>query len=170
MKRMWHLFAIAAAVAMSALFASPASAADTIGGHFGAVIPLVSRDNGTTTTVSDDFSAGFPMGVTVKRDGGWAFDLELVPVVQNKPLFVSLTVHPGVVKSLAHGYAAGVRMAFDAKAASWGFTPLVNHAFPVPGHSYVWFVEGVVPVRFQNDSAKDVHTSVGLGAHLGVGF
>jgi len=148
-----------------------AAAQDRLGGHFGAVFPLVSHLDGETTTIGDDFKIGFPMGITVKGNGRWAFDLELVPVIQNDPLFVSLTVHPGIIYSLSMGYAAGVRMAFDANASSWGFTPLVNKAFPVSGHTCSWFVEGVIPVRFQQpDPAGGVKTSIGFAAHVGVGF
>jgi hypothetical protein len=156
-------------VAIALTVPARAAAQDRVGGHFGAVFPLVSHAGGETTTIGDDFTIGFPMGVTVKLTGGWAFDLELVPVIQNDPLFVSLTVHPGVIRSLSGGYAAGVRLAFDANAPSWGFTPLINRAFPVKGHAYSWFVEGVVPIRFQ-DPGGGVHTSVGLAAHVGVGF
>ncbi len=147
-----------------------AVAQDRVGGHFGAVFPLVSHVGGETTTIGDDFTIGFPMGITVKGNGRWAFDLELVPVIQNDPLFVSLTVHPGIIYSLSKGYAAGLRMAFDANASSWGFTPLVNKAFPIKGHAISWFVEGVVPVRFQQDPDGGNQTSVGLAVHVGVGF
>ena len=147
-----------------------AAAQDRLGGHFGAVFPLVTRAGGETTTIGDDFKIGFPMGITVKMNDGWAFDLELVPVIQNDPLFTSLTVHPGIIHSLPHAWAAGVRMAFDVNDSSWGFTPLLNHAFPVPGHNYAYFVEGVLPIRFQQGPAGDVQTSIGLAVHVGVGF
>jgi len=111
----------------------------------------VTRVGGTTVTLGDDFSIGFPMGITVKTSDQWAFDLELVPSIQNDPLFVGLTVHPGIIRALSNGYAAGLRMAFDVNQASWGFTPLVNKAFPVPGRPYAFFVEGVLPIRFQAD-------------------
>jgi hypothetical protein len=146
------------------------SAQDRVGGHFGAVFPLVTHANGDTTTIGDDFKVGFPMGVTVKMNDKWAFDLELVPVIQNSPLLVSLTVHPGIIHSLPNRFAAGVRMAFDVNEPSWGFTPLVNRSFAVPGHSYAYFVEGVVPIRFQQDSSLANHTSIGLAVHVGVGF
>ena len=61
--------------------AAPANAQDRIGGHFGTVIPIVSRAGGSTTTISDQFKIGFPTGITVKTDSPWAFDLEFVPVV-----------------------------------------------------------------------------------------
>jgi hypothetical protein len=149
---------------------TPAGAQDRLGAHFGAVLPLVTRANGDTTTIADDFKLGFPMGVTVKTSNQWAFDLELVPVIDDNPLFVSLTVHPGIIRSLSGGYAAGLRMAFDVNQASWGFTPLVNRALPVRGHAYAFFIEGVVPIRFQQDASRANHTSVGLALHLGVGF
>lgn len=146
------------------------AAQNRVGGHFGAVFPLVSHAGGETTTIGDDFTVGFPMGITVKLDDRWAFDLELVPVIQNDPLFVSLTVHPGIIRGLSKGYAAGVRLAFDANAASWGFTPLVNKSFPIEGHASSWFVEGVMPVRFQEDPDGGVQTSIGFAVHVGIGF
>lgn len=146
-----------------------AAAQDRLGGHFGAVFPLVTHAGGETTTIGDDFKIGFPMGITVKTSDKWAFDLELVPVIQNDPLFVSLTVHPGVIHALSGGYAVGLRMAFDVNDSSWGFTPLVNKAL-VHGHGCAWFVEGVVPIRFQSDPAGGTQTSIGLAVHTGVGF
>jgi hypothetical protein len=147
-----------------------AGAEDRIGGHFGAVFPLLTHASRETTTIGDDFKIGFPMGVTVKTSARWAFDLELVPVIQNDPLSVSLTVHPGIIHALSGGYAAGLRMAFDVNEPSWGFTPLINRAFPVRGQPYSVFVEGVVPIRFQQDPAGGNRTSVGLAVHVGVGF
>ena len=108
---------------MVLLSATEASAQNRLGGHFGAVFPLVTHANGDTTTISDDFVIGFPMGVTVRTSDKYAFDLELVPAIQNDPLHVGLTVHPGVVVALERGWGAGVRMAFDVNEPSWGFTP-----------------------------------------------
>jgi hypothetical protein len=39
------------------------------------VLPLVTWADGTTTTISDDFKIGFPMGITVKKTDKVAFDL-----------------------------------------------------------------------------------------------
>jgi hypothetical protein len=145
-------------------------AQDRLGGHFGALFPLVSHVGGETTTIGDDFTIGFPTGITVKMNDRWAFDLELVPSIQNDALLASLTVHPGILRSLPHSLAVGLRMAFDVNQPSWGFTPLLNHAFPAHGHAYAYFIEGVVPIRIQEDPAGGTRTSVGLGVHLGVGF
>lgn len=147
---------------------SPALAENRLGGHFGAVFPLITHAHGETTDISDDFKIGFPMGITVKKTDLWAFDLELVPVLDfndDGPLGVPLTVHPGVLRSLGGRWTLGLRMAFDIGGASWGFTPLLNRGL---GSHY--FVEAVVPIRFQDDDLGEGSTAIGFGVHLGVGF
>src|SRR5262249_42852370 len=47
---------LAAAMVLTCLAASLASAQDRIGGHFGAVFPLVTHANGETTNIGDNFS------------------------------------------------------------------------------------------------------------------
>lgn len=143
-------------------------AQNNVGGHFGIVLPLVSRADGTTTTIADDFVIGFPMGITVHTGSRVSFDLELVPVIQNEPRDVALTVHPGVLVGVADRVTIGARMAFDVNRPSWGFTPLVNYRLTRMKRS-VLFGELVVPVRFQQVDGKSV-TSIGLAAHLGIGF
>lgn len=150
--------------------AAEASAQNRLGGHFGAVFPLVTHANGDTTTISEDFVVGFPMGITVRTSDKYAFDLELVPAIQNDPLHVGLTVHPGVVVALEGGWGAGVRMAFDVNEPSWGFTPILNHGLFKVGEGGTLFGELVVPIRFQSAGRNNTFTSVGVGVHLGVGF
>jgi hypothetical protein len=153
------------------LAASAASAQDRLGGHFGVVFPLVTRANGNTTNIGDDFKVGFPMGITVKTSDKYAFDLEIVPALdpqENRPINVPLTIHPGVLRSLGNSWTGGLRMAFDIGGASWGFTPLLNKGFPMGGHNY--FVEFVVPIRFQDDGLGDTHGAITFGVHLGIGF
>lgn len=105
----WIAMCAVAAVA-SGPAASPVVAQNRLGGHIGFVLPLVTHANGDTTTISDDFVIGFPMGITVRKSDTFAFDLELVPAVQNDPLHVDLTVHPGFVAGLPGGWGAlGVR-------------------------------------------------------------
>lgn len=164
-----HCRTAAIAALATTLLTGSAAAQDRVGGHFGAVIPLVTRADGTTTTVSDDFVIGFPTGITIRTSPRWAFDLELVPSIQNEPRHVDLTVHPGVIASIGGGFGAGLRMAFEVKRPSWGFTPLLNRGFPL-GAGTSLFGELVVPVRFQIDPAGEGFTSVGLGIHAGIGF
>jgi len=165
--RIWRRAAQAALVVLAVAIASPAHADDQLGGHFGVVFPLISHANGETTTISDDTKVGFPMGITVKTSPEWAFDMELVPVIASHR-FTSLTVHPGIIRGLPNHFAAGLRMAFDVRGSSWGFTPLINHGFPF-GHQAL-FVEGVVPIRFQENADGVAQTSVGFAVHIGVGF
>src|SRR5262245_23699348 len=148
-----------------------AAAQNRVGAHVGAVFPLITRANGETVDIGDDFKVGFPIGITIKKTDTVAFDLELVPVLDpndDSPIDVPLTIHPGILRSLGGSWTAGLRMAFDIGGASWGFTPLINRGFP--SGDYTYFLELVVPIRFQDDSAGDSHTSVGLGVHVGVGF
>jgi hypothetical protein len=161
------------AIVLMAIFSGPfisvAAAQDTLGGHIGFVLPLVTRANGTTTSISDDFVIGFPTGVTVRKSPTFAFDLELVPVIQNDPLHIDLTVHPGAVWGVGNGWGAGARLAFDVNHASWGFTPILNHGLLKVGTGSTLFGEIVVPIRFQ-DNGSGMFTSIGLGVHIGVGF
>lgn len=148
---------------------APTAAQDRVGGHFGVVIPLLTRANGDTTTAGDDFVIGFPTGITIRTSDRIAFDVELVPVIQNEPLHVDLTVHPGVILDVGGGFGAGLRMAFEVNRPSWGFTPLVNHSFGGVGGTSL-FGELVVPIRFQLAPSGSRYTSVGLGVHAGIAF
>jgi hypothetical protein len=166
-----HVTSVVLGLAASVLVSSPAHAQDRIGAHFGAVFPLVTHVNGDTVSISDDFKIGFPMGITIKTSGTLAFDLEIVPVLdphENGAIGVPLTIHPGILKGLGNGWTLGGRMAFDINGASWGFTPLINKGFPQG--NYTLFVEGVLPIRFQDDSVGETHTAIGLGVHVGVAF
>lgn len=163
------LLLTAAALGIVAASGTAAYAQNSLGGHFGFVLPLVDRFDDNTTTIADDFVIGFPMGISVKTSDTITFDLELVPVIQNDPLNIGLTVHPGVILALDDGWAAGVRMAFDVDRPSWGFTLLANRQLAdVGGRSA--FAELVVPIRFRTNSAGTTSSSIGLGIHFGIGF
>jgi hypothetical protein len=161
--------AILLAVAVSLGLPQTVAAENRVGGHFGFVVPLVTWVDGESTTVSDDFKIGFPVGITVKRQGRMAFDLELVPVVQDHPLGVDLTVHPGLIWDLGPA-AAGVRVAFDVNQASWGFTPLLAKGFKLANGQDTLFAEVDLPIRFQEGRRGDNQTAVTLAAHFGWAF
>ena len=139
-----------------------------IGAHVGFVLPLVSRADGTTTTIADDFVFGLPAGIGLKRVGRFVLDMEAVTGIQNSPRDFSLELHPGIVMSVTPNLAAGLRAAFDVEGHSWGFTPLVNRTLYV-ARSHSLFGEVVVPVRFV-DAPSGTTKSVGLAVHVGVGF
>jgi hypothetical protein len=135
-----------------------------LGGHFGFVFPLVTSDGSDTMTINDDFAIGFPMGITVKKDGPWAFDLELVPSINDHD--VELTVHPGVLYAIDENWTAGLRMGFDIQQSSWGFTPLINRKLYDLTESSHLFIELPVPIRIKEDDS----VTVTFALHLGIGF
>src|SRR5258705_9685347 len=95
----------------------------TLGGHIGFVLPLVTHSGGQTTSLADQPAVGFPVGITVKGSGRTAFDLEFVPQYNaTGQRLTTLTVHPGLIYSLGHGYAVGLRAAFVVDNPTVGFT------------------------------------------------
>jgi hypothetical protein len=172
MGRRGRLVAVTLVAAVCLGSAAAARAQDRLGGHIGVVFPLVTHVDGDTVSIGDDFKIGFPMGITIKTSETVAFDLELVPVLdpqEHSPIGVPLTVHPGILKSVGHGLTLGGRMAFDINGASWGFTPLLNKGFPIGG-GLTYFVEAVVPIRFQDDAIGETHTAIGVAVHTGIAF
>ena len=159
-------------LAMTLAMALPAAAQSNLGGHIGFVLPLVTHANGQTTNLGDNFSIGFPMGITVKGKGRTSFDLEFVPSVQNDPRKVGLTVHPGLVWGVGHSVGVGLRAAFDVNSSQFGFTPLINKSWPIKGDGFfkAYFVEAVLPVRFNRPAVGPDSNPVTFGLHFGVGF
>ncbi len=150
-----------------------ATAQDNLGGHVGFVLPLVTHAGGQTSSLEDNFSIGFPLGITFKGKGRMAYDLELVPAIQGSPRKVSLTVHPGLVWGLGHNWAAGMRIAFDVNSPQFGFTPLVNKSWPIKAQNSffkAYFIEAVLPVRFNRPAGGPSTNPVTFGLHFGLGF
>jgi len=174
-RNVWHniparkLLLVSAALTLSALQAP----AQTIGGHFGFVLPLVTNAGGQTTNLADNFSIGFPMGITIKGKGRGAFDMEFVPSIQDSPRRVTLTVHPGGVWSIGHGFAVGMRAAFDVNSSQFGFTPLLNKSWPIRGENgffKAYFIEADLPVRFNRPVGGPATNPVTFAMHFGLGF
>jgi hypothetical protein len=163
------LWVVVGALLMSRV---PAAEAQTnLGGHVGFVLPLVTRAGGDTTTIADQFSIGFPLGVTFKGKGRMAYDLELVPGVKGTPRLTTFTVHPGLVWAVGHDVGVGIRAAFDVNTPQWGFTPLLNRSWPIENSLFkAYFVEAVLPVRFNRPTNGISTTPVSFGLHFGLGF
>ena len=161
----------AAVVLMFLAGAARSEAQTTVGGHLGFVLPLVTHAGGKTTNLADNFAIGFPLGVTFKGQGRMALDLEFVPAIQDSPRHTSLTVHPGLVWGLGHGFAAGLRAAFDVNSSQFGFTPLLNKSWPIEHNFFkAYFVEAVLPVRFNRPTGGPSSNPVTFGIHFGLGF
>ena len=146
----------------------------TLGGHIGFVLPLVTHSGGQTTSLADQPAVGFPMGITVKGSGRTAFDLEFVPQYNaTGQRLTTLTVHPGLIYSLGHGYAVGLRAAFVVDNPTVGFTPLVNKSWPIKHNNSLfkaYFVEADLPVRFNRPVGAPATNAVTFAMHFGVAF
>jgi hypothetical protein len=125
-----------------------------VGGHVGFGFPLVTKDGDNVSSLADNFQMGLPIAITVNGPGRMYFDLELVPVVVDKPREIQLVVNPGFLWRLGHGFAAGSRVGFLAnsdqtKTAQFGITPLIVKSWPIE-HSFFkgYFVEGDFIFRF----------------------
>ena len=135
-----------------------------LGGHFGIVHPLVIFSGGKTTTIANSYNVGFPTGVTIKTSTKFAFDIEFVPFI-NEGNRVNLLFHPGALFPLGKNFTFGTRAAFEINQGAYGFTPLLNKAFPMKNNTAV-FAELVLPVRF--DGFGNMATIIAL--HIGIGF
>jgi len=146
----------------------------TLGGHIGVVFPLVTHSGGQTTSLADQLAVGFPVGITIKGSGRTAFDLEFVPQYNaTGQRLTTLTVHPGLIYSLGHGYAVGLRAAFVVDNPTVGFTPLVNKSWPIKHNNSLfkaYFVEADLPVRFNRPVGAPATNAVTFAMHFGVAF
>jgi hypothetical protein len=146
----------------------------TLCGHIGFVLPLVTHSGGQTTSLADQPAVGFPVGITVKGSGRTAFDLEFVPQYNaTGQRLTTLTVHPGLIYSLGHGYAVGLRAAFVVDNPTVGFTPLVNKSWPIKHNNSLfkaYFVEADLPVRFSRPVGAPATNAVTFAMHFGVAF
>ncbi|HWB86581.1 MAG TPA: hypothetical protein VG675_20730 [Bryobacteraceae bacterium] len=121
----------------------------TVGGHLGFGFPLVTTAGGDVTTLADSFQMSLPVAITVSGSGRMYFDLEFVPLIVDSPREVRLTVNPGILWRLGHGFAVGSRVGFDVNSSQFGITPLVVKSWPIE-HSFfrAYFIETDYVVRF----------------------
>jgi hypothetical protein len=167
-------------VALQVAAGAAAHAQTTVGGHVGIGIPWVTwagGPNGETTNVFKSYSINVPFGITVQGQGPVFFDFEFVPGVnQGPPHNTSLTVDPGVLFKLGHGFTFGMRAAFDVNTSRVGFIPLLNKSWPL--HSQpsqkaffkTFFVELDVPVKFDRPPGERATNPVTLATQVGFGF
>jgi len=128
------IFFVSCFIGLTISTAVSAQAPPRLGGHFGVVFPIVTRSDGRTITIADDFAVGFPMGITIRNSSPFAFDFEFIPTINRSPRQdVTLTVHPGVIYSFEKNYGVGIRAAFDVGADAYGFTPLVQRSWKIKG-------------------------------------
>lgn len=142
-----------------------------IGGHVGFVLPLVARGGGSTALpIVDNFTIGFPVGLTVRTNSPVAFDFEFIPTI-NTPgrnnFF--LTIHPGIIYGFKKKYAVGLRGAYDAGNNSYGFTPLISRGYKI-NDKLGFFIEADFPIRWNQRETGGRFASGAFAAHFGLAF
>src|SRR5262249_39349887 len=119
----------------------------------------------------DNFIMGVPMGISVRGTQRLYFDLEFVPFIVDRPRAINLTVQPGLIWQLGHGWGVGARLAFDVNTAAFGPTPLINKSFPIEnGFFKSWYIEGDFPVRFARPIEGPKRNTFTVAIHVGLGF
>ncbi len=144
-----------------------------MGGHVGISIPWVTRGGGQTTSIADSYTIGVPFGVTVKGQGPVFVDFEFVPAVNQSPHENSLTVDPGVLFTLGHGFTGGLRALFDIPSSRVGFVPLLNKSWKLHngnGFFKTFFVEVDLPVEFNRPPGGPATNSFTFATETGFGF
>ncbi|MDW3194547.1 MAG: hypothetical protein R8G66_19370 [Cytophagales bacterium] len=147
------------------------SNAQSIGGHVGIVHPLFTLSEGETSTIADQYTVGFPIGLTIKRKSNPSVDFEFVPFMTNGSID-NLLIHPGVLFGLGAGFTFGTRLAYETGPETYGFTPLLNKGFTI-GNNKSIFMELVLPVRFGSRSvldSSDNFSAYTIAFHVGIGF
>jgi hypothetical protein len=172
----------------------PAPATDsgnnTIGGHVGVAVPLVTVQGYTsgahaaaplegTTTVSDEFILQIPIGVTVRTSRRLSVDFEVIVGTSVNPTGeTALTVDPGVIYDWGP-LATGLRLAvpIGATPMAMGLIPLVNRGIAQIGGA-TWFIEAAFPIMFHAGGAPTRVNTTGTNSrvewstvlHTGFGF
>lgn len=162
-------FLLAAAAALS--FTVLPVCAQEITGHIGFLLPLATREAGQNTTLLDQLAYGFPVGITVKREGPLALDFEVAPEIETSPLKIHATIHPGLVLSLPFRFEAGLSAAYTPGSdAKYGFTPIIGRTWRLPREFFLfreYFVEAEIPVRFRRPAVGPDTIPVAFALHTG---
>ncbi len=140
------------------------------GGHVGVVVPIVTRGDGDTVTLAEDFIIGFPFGLTVRTNGPIAFDFEFIPTL-NTPTNQNFRflVQPGIVYTFKKDYLVGLRGAYEEGTGNYGFTPIVSRSFKLT-EKINYFIEADLPVRWESRLDGSGFTSVQFALHTGITF
>jgi hypothetical protein len=143
----------------------------SVGGHIGFGFPLVTRVGDDVTTIADSFQMSLPVGINVSGSGRMYFDLEFVPAVVDNPRQVNLTVNPGLLWKIGHGFAAGCRVGLDINSSQFGLTPVVVKNFRLE-HSFfkTWFVETDYVFRFNRPEIGKATNPFTFNMVLGLSF
>ncbi len=145
---------------------------NTLGGHIGFVQPIITFQSGETANGFSPHTIGFPMGITIRKNEKFAFDLEFVPFISSvkdgdgnsNSVVNELIIHPGLLWGIGDKLTFGNRLAYETQSGRYGITPLLNKGFTL-GKTNV-FAEFVLPIRVGN--GQDISVTAAL--HFGIGF
>jgi hypothetical protein len=149
-----------------------------VGGHLGIATPLVTVTSDNTTTISDQFTLAFPIGIGFPLTDKLAIDFE---TIVGNPIHprgtTSFTVDPGVVYNLGT-VVIGLRIKWDVQAATnVGLIPLIHKGVADLGHGANWFVEAAFPTSLSfsgpaagTTGADKTTFSFNVVFHTGIGF
>ena len=151
------------------------TAQNNVGGHFGISMPLLSISEGEFSSVADNVIVGFPTGISIRLRPDTAFDVEIVPFVDENAVS-NVLVHPGILIGVTNGFTFGLRGAFET-SGSFGATPLLQRSFAFPNDQNTrFFAEAALPVRFYQappeyqGAAVSVSKTLSLAVNLGISF
>ncbi|HEY2581038.1 MAG TPA: hypothetical protein VGI43_04490 [Mucilaginibacter sp.] len=138
-------------------------------GYLSFILPLVTLQNGTTTTnfSNNTTSIGFPVGVNILYSDKFGFSYEFTPTIKasgGTSKVSNLLFDPGTMFRFEHGFTIITRLAFET-SGRYGFTPVFNQVYA--RSKYVnYFVALSLPNRFGNSEAY----SIGLNLQIGFTF
>jgi hypothetical protein len=168
---------------------SSTSLGDTLGGHVGVAVPLLTLQGYTsstfaaaplnkTQTVADQFALAFPIGVTVKTSRRLSVDFEVIVQTSINPTGeTGLTIDPGVIYDWGI-LATGLRLAVPVgtSPAAIGIIPLIHRTIVDIGGA-AWFVEADFPTLYHgsgapvaNNGATGTNSRIEFNAVLHTGF
>jgi hypothetical protein len=138
-------------------------------GYLSFILPLVTLQNGTTTTnfSNNTTSIGFPVGVNILYSDKFGFSYEFTPTIKasgGTSKMSNLLFDPGTMFRFEHGFTIITRLAFET-SGRYGFTPVFNQVY-ARSKFVNYFVALSLPNRFGNSTAY----SIGLNLQIGFTF
>jgi len=173
-----HFFVGVVALAPTRAHADSTSPHPGVGGHVGIATTLVTFSSDDTTTISDQFTLAYPIGIGFKLGEKAAVDFETVVGNPISPKgTTSLLVDPGIVYDLGAA-VIGLRVAWKIQSnTNFGLIPLIHKGIVDLGGGANWFVEAALPTFVS--SGKDITQTppadkttfeLNVVIHTGIGF
>lgn len=140
-----------------------------VGGHIGVALPMVTRGDGVTTTLQENFAIAFPMGITVLKNTRLPIDIGIALTVQrHHSIGVAFAVGTGI--PLGRGFGMGSGIMYDATHSSWGGAVGINRVFGhLPGGQQL-LGEVVVPIQLAKNDVGGRFMAITVATHIAVLF